>query len=191
MGGRDGSGASDGGMGMRSSTKAGSIGSAIGPALGKDGSSLSQDLGGCAPTATSPVLGHRCLCGGPGHGKRSIVAVAVFLTKYTNKLLDLQLGVDTLVPGCVNAFFGCWSPARKRRSERRDQGDGLHGAGSGTMAKARTGKVPMPSTLRARRGSGSPGPAIVPGPSDVPPPGCPRPAGPSGPVGPHHQCHRC
>jgi hypothetical protein len=47
--------------------KAGAIVSAIGPASGKDGISLSQDSGGCAPTATGHDLGHSCVGNGPGH----------------------------------------------------------------------------------------------------------------------------
>jgi hypothetical protein len=93
---------------MHSNTKAGSIGSAIGPALGKDGRSLSQDLGGCAATATGHDLGHACVGAGPGHGKLSIVGAGVFLTKSTNKLYNLQLRVNTLLPGDVNAFLRAW-----------------------------------------------------------------------------------
>ncbi len=120
-----------GGMGMRSNTKAGSIGSAIGPALGKDGGSLSQDLGGCAPTATGHDLGHPCLCAGPGHGKLSIVGAGLFLTKSTNKVIVHLLRVNTLFPGGVKSFFGSWSLSRTPGASRQALGR-VHGhAGDG------------------------------------------------------------
>jgi hypothetical protein len=99
-----------GGMGSHNSPKAGSIGSAIGPALGEDGRSLSQDLGACAPTATGHDPGHPCPCAGPGHGgSPSWVLVYFLLNIPTNKYS---------IPSRHPAFGSCQRISRLMASSR-------------------------------------------------------------------------
>jgi len=78
-------------MGMYGNTKAGAIGSAIGPALGMDGGKMSQDLGGRTRTATGHDLGHSWGCVGPGHGQLHLYDYLGNIAKITDNVRNWLL----------------------------------------------------------------------------------------------------